>query len=158
MAKLATTRTSCASGSLRQAHTRARGQSWFHAGEAYYPSCSRRKLQACSSIAFVAEDDRTEILGPLERRVMARLWAGGPQTVGEVLTALNAGAERRLAYTTVMTILMRLHEKGYVSREKESRHYGAASLAGFAEELAGADSELVSRLRRLADAHRRERQ
>ena len=122
-------------------------------------------------------DGAAPALGPLERRVMARLWAAGPQTVGDVLEALNESAERRLAYTTVMTILVRLHDKGLVSRDKDGRHYrytaavdeesvearlgrrelnrlieryGAASVAGFAADLG--EGELADRLRKLAAA------
>ena len=123
-------------------------------------------------------DGAAPALGPLERRVMARLWAvGPPQTVGEVLEALNESSERRLAYTTVMTILVRLHEKGLVSRDKDGRHYrytavvdeesvearlgrrelnrlieryGAASVAGFAADLG--EGALADQLRTLAAA------
>lgn len=118
-----------------------------------------------------------DYLGPLERRVMEQLWWRGPQTVAGILETLNAGTQRKLAYTTVMTILVRLHEKGYVSRSQTGRtytyqaamdeltlaatvgrrelsrlidRYGAASLAGFAEELEP-HSELARRLREVAD-------
>lgn len=64
-----------------------------------------------------------EILGPLEQRVMAHLWSHGAQSVGDVLEALNVGASRPLAYTTVMTVLVRLQHKGYLTREKEGRHF-----------------------------------
>lgn len=59
-------------------------------------------------------------MGQLEARVMDVLWEeGGWLAPGEVNAAL--GAERPLAYTTVMTILVRLHEKGLVEREKRGR-------------------------------------
>lgn len=110
---------------------------------------------------------------------MGRLWEGGPQTVTEVQDGLNASGDRALAYTTVMTILVRLHEKGYLRRTKEGRHYryeaavderslpaqvgrrelhrlierfGAASVAGFATELG--EGDLADRLRKLAQAPR----
>jgi len=121
----------------------------------------------------------TAVLGPLEQRVMARLWQAGPQAVGEVMDALNGSAERQLAYTTVMTILVRLHEKGLVRRQKEGRHYrytaavdesslvaqvgrrelnrlieryGAASVVAFAAELG--EGDLADRLATLARARR----
>jgi predicted transcriptional regulator len=120
------------------------------------------------------EDD---YLGPLERRVMEQLWQRGPQTVGGILETLNRGARRKLAYTTVMTILVRLHDKGYVSRTQTGRtytydaameesvlaatvggrelrrlidRYGAASLAQYAEDLGTAQSPLAQRLRELS--------
>jgi len=48
-----------------------------------------------------------DVLGPLERKVMVRLWAAGPSTVAEVVAALNEGSATPLAYTTVMTVLAR---------------------------------------------------
>ncbi len=119
------------------------------------------------------------VLGPLEQRVMARLWQSGSQAVGEVMDALNGSADRQLAYTTVMTILVRLHEKGLVTRQKEGRgyrytaavdeasleaqvgrrelnrlieRYGAASVAGFAAALG--EGDLADRLAQLARAPR----
>lgn len=120
----------------------------------------------------------SDFLGPLERRVMEQLWAHGPQTVGSVLEALNATGERKLAYTTVMTILVRLHDKGYVERTASGRtftyraavdepglaaavgrrelsrlidRFGAASLARFAADLDREDGALAEQLRRLTD-------
>ena len=46
---------------------------------------------------------------------MATLWAQGEGTVREVLGRLG----QELAYTTVMTVLDRLHHKGQVHRRKE---------------------------------------
>jgi len=59
-------------------------------------------------------------LGTLEREVMDHLWgADGPQTVREVHQAINA--ERKLAYTTVMTVLRRLAGKGVVLQLRHDR-------------------------------------
>ena len=56
--------------------------------------------------------------GDLEREVLAALSAAGaPSTPGEVRERLDGSA----AYTTVMTTLVRLHEKGLVSRERDGR-------------------------------------
>lgn len=61
-------------------------------------------------------------LGELESVVMDVLWrADGPRSVREVLTELTA--DRRLAYTTVMTVLDNLHRKGWVSRQRNGRAY-----------------------------------
>lgn len=61
-------------------------------------------------------------LGELEARVMEVLWDGGgwhsPNEVRDVLAG-----ERQLAYTTVMTILVRLWKKGLLDRYKEGRSY-----------------------------------
>lgn len=56
--------------------------------------------------------------GGLESEVLATLWAADrPLTAGEVVDALDGG----LAYTTVQTILTRLHGKGAVGRELTGR-------------------------------------
>ncbi|QWF81225.1 BlaI/MecI/CopY family transcriptional regulator [Amycolatopsis sp. CA-230715] len=58
-------------------------------------------------------------LGELERAVMDALWdRGEPATVRVVHADL---AERDLAYTTVMTVLTRLADKGLVRRERDGR-------------------------------------
>lgn len=108
---------------------------------------------------------------------MTHLWRVGPSTVGEVLGALNADSDRASAYTTILTILVRLDEKGYVTRAREGRQFryaaafaedqlgaaigrrelrrlierhGADTLAGFAADLVGSDADLVTRLQTLA--------
>ncbi|MGQ7297941.1 BlaI/MecI/CopY family transcriptional regulator [Quadrisphaera sp. KR29] len=56
--------------------------------------------------------------GDLEREVLAALGAAGaPATPAEVRERLAGD----LAYTTVMTTLARLHEKGLVLRERDGR-------------------------------------
>lgn len=61
-------------------------------------------------------------LGDLEDAVMTRVWKWNrPVTVREVLEDLQQ--ERSIAYTTVMTVLDNLHQKGWVRREAEGRAY-----------------------------------
>lgn len=61
------------------------------------------------------------LLGPLEVDIMELLWSGPPATPGDVRQAL---AERRpLAYTTVMTVMSRLYEKGLLTRLKSGRAF-----------------------------------
>nr|WP_307132892.1 BlaI/MecI/CopY family transcriptional regulator [Streptomyces aurantiacus] len=61
-------------------------------------------------------------LGELEDSVMTRVWEWNrPVTVREVLEDLQQ--ERSIAYTTVMTVLDNLHQKGWVRREAEGRAY-----------------------------------
>ncbi|MDT4995028.1 MAG: hypothetical protein QOH97_4920 [Actinoplanes sp.] len=56
--------------------------------------------------------------GVLESEVMTALWAGDqPLAAADVQQALGGG----LAYNTVQTILIRLHDKGLVERRKEGR-------------------------------------
>jgi predicted transcriptional regulator len=116
-------------------------------------------------------------LGGLEAEVMDVLWSrSGWTSVHEVIPALRG---RRRAYTTIMTILTRLHAKGLVERERHGRHFvyrpagsreeiaartlrevlaGAedpqAVLAHFVEDLR-ASPELLARLRQLVARERR---
>nr|WP_277611462.1 BlaI/MecI/CopY family transcriptional regulator [Streptomyces scabichelini] len=61
-------------------------------------------------------------MGELEDAVMSRVWKWNrPVTVREVLEDLQQ--ERSIAYTTVMTVLDNLHQKGWVRREAEGRAY-----------------------------------
>lgn len=60
--------------------------------------------------------------GELEATVMDLLWSRpGPATVRDVQRALEN--ERPLAYTTLMTVMDRLHSKGWLTRTMEGRAY-----------------------------------
>ena len=64
--------------------------------------------------------------GELEAAVLAVLQAGGsPLSPGEVRDRLGGG----LAYTTVVTILSRLHGKGVLDRRKAGRAFWYAPVA-----------------------------
>ena len=110
------------------------------------------------------------MLGPLESEIMRLVWkAAGPVSVRDVVDELNAGRRDRLAYTTVMTVMSRLAEKGALTRVREGRgyryeavapdaaglavrgvmrEYGDAALAHFVEE-ARADPKALKRLQKL---------
>ena len=61
-------------------------------------------------------------MGQLEAAVMHRLWDWDrPASVREVVDDLQR--ERKIAYTTVMTVLDNLHRKGLVHRQKQGRAY-----------------------------------
>jgi predicted transcriptional regulator len=79
--------------------------------------------------------------GELESAVLAVLWAApGPLVPAEVQTAMDGD----LAYTTVMTILVRLYEKGVIDRSKVGR--------AFAYRPVVAETEVVAeQVRRLLD-------
>lgn len=81
--------------------------------------------------------DLEKILGPLEAEVVEALWAfDGPATVREVLERLNAGRRSKLAYTTVMTVMSRLADKGVLARESKGRGYVYEAVARDAAEIA----------------------
>ena len=116
-----------------------------------------------------------KFLGPLESAVMDRLWKRGQATVREIVDDL--GRTRSLAYTTVMTIMTRLHTKGLLQRDRDGKTYvyrpaftqaqhrerlsrelvrglvsefGDVALAHFAAELEGVDAGHRAALRRIA--------
>jgi predicted transcriptional regulator len=80
--------------------------------------------------------------GELEAEVLAALWAAdGPLTTSSVRQAVGGD----LAYNTVQTILVRLYEKGLISRVADGRRYEYYPVKG-AEELAAEQMQaLLSR-------------
>lgn len=93
-------------------------------------------------------------LGDLEARVMNLLWdALRPMSVRAVLAEVNR--DRDLAYTTVMTVLDKLHSKGWVERGLAGRAYMYAPTASREQYTAMlmAEAMTVSQDRRAAFAH-----
>jgi predicted transcriptional regulator len=77
----------------------------------------------------------------LEGDVLAVLWAASePLAPGDVLAALGAD----LAYTTVMTILVRLCDKGVIERTKVGRAYAYRPVVGETEVVAGRVGRLLA--------------
>lgn len=62
-----------------------------------------------------------KILGDLEADVMEVIWARGRATVHDVHARL--AADRELAYTTVMTVMSRLADKGLLEKWKDGAAY-----------------------------------
>lgn len=116
------------------------------------------------------DPDLEKILGPLEAEVVRTVWAARrPISVRDMLERLNAGRKPALAYTTVMTVMTRLGEKGILKRRAEGRSFlyeatardaaeiavrgvvrdfGDAAISHFVEE-ARSDPRLLRRLERL---------
>jgi predicted transcriptional regulator len=59
-------------------------------------------------------------VGPLELEVLGILNSIGEQSVTDIQTNLKSSGHN-LAYTTVMTVLVRLHNKNLVTRKKQGR-------------------------------------
>lgn len=60
--------------------------------------------------------------GELESKIMDVLWSSGKRsTVRDVLEELRRS--REIAYTTVMTVMDNLYQKGWLQREREARAY-----------------------------------
>lgn len=69
-------------------------------------------------------------MGALEGSILRYLWsADRAVTPGEVLEAIDAD----VAYTTVMTVLARLWQKGTVKRERQGRAYAYRPAVSAAE-------------------------
>ena len=66
-----------------------------------------------------------EVLGPLENEIMEVVWEKGDVTVRDVHETLQQN--RSIAYTTVMTTLGRLSDKGFLRRieDQPAHHYSA---------------------------------
>jgi predicted transcriptional regulator len=72
-------------------------------------------------------------MGELESEVLSMLWsADAPLTPGEVLERLKGS----IAYTSAMTILTRLWQKGLVERELRGRAYAYQPIVSEAELVA----------------------
>ena len=80
-----------------------------------------------------------------ELEVLKVLWASGPATVRDVAKTLR-GQRRRLAYNTVLTLLSRLREKGFVEADRrDTAHVFRASVSR--DELVGSSlSALADRV------------
>lgn len=65
---------------------------------------------------------QSQNLGPLEKDILTVVWKQQHSTVNSVLSQLTK-QKQHLAYTTVMTIMSRLVDKGVLRREKDGRSY-----------------------------------
>lgn len=96
-------------------------------------------------------------LGALEAKIMRLLWhhPGDYASVREVLAALDD----ELAYTTVMTVMVRLHDKGLLQRRRAGRAWTyrpamsreAYAAATMAQALAVAEDRTSALLHFVAD-------
>jgi predicted transcriptional regulator len=62
-----------------------------------------------------------QVMGELEEEIMECVWELGPLSVREVHRCLLA--RRDIAYTTVMTVMSRLAEKGLLARHAKGRAF-----------------------------------
>ncbi len=69
-----------------------------------------------------------EIIGPLQVKVMHHIWRRGPSTVHDVHDELMADpAEKRLAYTTILTVMRNLARRGFLNQTPEGRAHRFAA-------------------------------
>lgn len=115
-----------------------------------------------------------QLLGELEATIMQIIWRRGEVTVRDVLHALQPA--RPLKYTTVMTVMSRLGQKGILTTRKHGKtfyyhatlsaeefvaqraqravqtvlaNFGDTAMAYFLRELDGIDPERLATLREL---------
>jgi predicted transcriptional regulator len=90
--------------------------------------------------------------GTLSAQILDLLWsAGDAMTAGQVQAALAVTDPRKLAYSTIVTVLSRLHAHGVVDRHPSGRAYAYQALTD--------QSQLAARrMRRLLDAEDNRRQ
>lgn len=67
------------------------------------------------------KDGLVKVLGPLETDIMRLLWQDKRSTVKKIHRKLSQ--QREIAYTTVMTTMSRLAEKGVLNRHREGLAY-----------------------------------
>lgn len=109
---------------------------------------------------------------------MDAIWERGEATVRDVVRALSARRKDR-AYTTILTVMSRLHEKSHLARERDGKtdvyrptmtregylearvradvgalvdEYGEVALLHFARQMSTLDPKRRERLRRLASS------
>ncbi len=68
-----------------------------------------------------SRDGLVKVLGPLETEIMQVIWQDDRSTVKKVHRKLSQ--QREIAYTTVMTTMSRLAEKGVLNRHREGLAY-----------------------------------
>ncbi len=106
-----------------------------------------------------AADNPPPPLHELEAEVMGGVWDFDHEdvTVREIMDVLNRHAKSPRAYTTYMTIMRRLDDKGLLTRRREGKtdfYRAVHSRAEYADLRAGAGvDELVERYGEVALAH-----
>lgn len=86
---------------------------------------------------------KSPTLTEAELRLMEVLWTRGPSTVGEVVESLPK--RQSLAYSSVLTTLRILEQKGYVRHDKTGRAFVYEPLVDRKDAQTSAVRHLVSR-------------
>ena len=86
---------------------------------------------------------KSTTLTEAELRLMNVLWANGPGTVNGVLDALPA--DPPLAYSTILTTLRILEDKGYLKHQKDGRAFVYVPLVRRDQAQKSALRQLLSR-------------
>ena len=86
----------------------------------------------------------TKPLGKLELEVMKIIWEYRRATVRQIWEKLYP--KKKLAYTTVATVVKNIEEKGFVTHEKQSRTYVYSPVVEQADVSRNLVRDLVDRL------------
>jgi predicted transcriptional regulator len=96
-------------------------------------------------------------LHELEAEVMDEVWRRDEVTVREIMEALNPAVPRDRAYTTYMTIMVRLESKGILKRRREGKtdfYRAVHTREQYADMRAGSEIDsIVDRFGEVALAH-----
>lgn len=134
-------------------------------------SADRRSKRPKGPVATILK----KLLGDLEREVMECMWPAKEATVRQVVKVITR--RRPIAYTTVMTVMGHLVDKGLLTRTMEGKRYryrvsrsreeflheasqrlvrslvddfGDLAIAGFMGEISKVDTDRLEQLKRLA--------
>jgi BlaI family transcriptional regulator, penicillinase repressor len=88
---------------------------------------------------------RRQSVSDAELEVLKELWASGPATVRDVAAALRK-RRRLLAYNTVLTLLSRLRDKGYVAADRRDTAHLFRAVVTRDELLGSSLSALADRI------------
>jgi predicted transcriptional regulator len=106
------------------------------------PHVDRRPAQQRESEDLVAR-----YLGELQTEVMDVFWRRKSATVREVVDLLNERRRRKkLAYTTVLTLVTRLWQRGMLTREPEGRGFRYQAAKNRDAVIGDLSEQLIDRL------------
>ena len=105
------------------------------------PSFDRRSKRQRES-----DDPIARYLGGLQAEVLDIYWRLESATVREALDDLNGRRKQKLAYTTVLTLVSRLWQRGLLEREPEGRGFRYRAVRSRDQLLAELSDELIDRL------------
>ena len=98
-----------------------------------------RKIQGARNVARPKHDNPT----PAELEILNLLWAEGPLTVRQVMDRLNRRRPR--AYTSVMSLLNVMTDKGILARKPEGRAFVYSAVLAREQTLGEMVADLLGR-------------
>jgi predicted transcriptional regulator len=93
-----------------------------------------------------SKDPVARYLGELQAQVMGIYWRRNSATVREALETMNGPRRKKLAYTTLLTLITRLWQRGLLERELEGRGFRYRAAKSREVLLGELSEELIDRL------------